>query len=86
MNRRDITQSEADMLLTAQELVELTGLSRSKVYEMIATGELPSIRTGRSVRVSLAAYRRWINQRDDATTSVTVLADAMATRLRRVRS
>jgi excisionase family DNA binding protein len=49
-------------LLRAEEVVSLTGWSRAKVYAMAAAGDLPSLRSGRSVRIPLAALERWIEQ------------------------
>ena len=39
-------------LLRMEEVVTITGLSRAKVYAMAASGDLPAIRAGRSVRRS----------------------------------
>ena len=47
-------------LLRMRELQEISGWSRGKAYGMVASGEIPSIRSGRSVRVPLDAFRRWI--------------------------
>ncbi len=41
------------LLLRVTEAAETLGISRSKCYELIASGELPSIRIGQSVRVPL---------------------------------
>ena len=38
-------------------------VSRSKCYALIATGELPSIRIGHSIRVPVEALRRLIDER-----------------------
>jgi len=48
------------LLLKAGEAAKLLGLGRSKVFAMLAVGELPVIRIGRSVRVPRAALERWI--------------------------
>jgi excisionase family DNA binding protein len=37
----------------------LTGLGRTKCYELVATGELEAIKVGRSVRISRASYLEW---------------------------
>lgn len=50
------------LLLRPAEVVEITGWSRAKVYGMAASGELPSLRSGRSVRIPRAALERWIEQ------------------------
>ena len=36
--------------------------SRTKIYEMLATGELPSFRWGRSRRIPVEALRRLVNE------------------------
>ncbi|HEX6349874.1 MAG TPA: helix-turn-helix domain-containing protein [Candidatus Dormibacteraeota bacterium] len=48
------------LLLNAEETARLLGLGRTKVYEMLAAGELPVIHIGRSVRVPRAALADWI--------------------------
>ncbi len=48
------------LLLRPAEVVEITGWSRAKVYAMAAAGEIPCLRSGRSVRVPRAALERWI--------------------------
>ena len=51
------------LLLRPTEAAEAIGVGRSKVYELLAAGELPSIRIGSSVRVPIDALRAWIAQR-----------------------
>jgi excisionase family DNA binding protein len=48
------------VLLKAGDVAKLLGLGRSKVFAMLAVGELPVIRIGRSVRVPRAALEDWI--------------------------
>ena len=43
------------LLLRPVEAAEAIGIGRSKVYELLASGDLPSIRVGGSVRVPVAA-------------------------------
>lgn len=45
--------------LTVQELMALTGLGRTKCYELVASGELEAIKIGRAVRVSRSSYEEW---------------------------
>jgi prophage regulatory protein len=47
-------------LLRAHEVARLLGIGRSKTYELIARGELPSLRIGRLVRVPRHALEQWI--------------------------
>jgi excisionase family DNA binding protein len=47
------------VLVTVQEAARMLSLSRSTVYELIASGALPSVRVGdRMIRVPVAAIRR----------------------------
>ena len=48
------------LLLKATEAGKLLGLGRSKVFAMVAAGELPSVRIGRSVRIPREALERWV--------------------------
>ncbi len=47
-------------LLRVHEVARLLGIGRSKTYELIARGELPSLRIGRLVRVPRHALEQWI--------------------------
>jgi excisionase family DNA binding protein len=42
-----------------KDLMTLTGLGRTKCYELVASGELEAIKVGRAVRVSKASYIEW---------------------------
>lgn len=61
------------MLLRPREVALATGYSRSKTYELIAAGVIPSMRIGKCVRVPVDALREWIRQqtKDNATQSQT---------------
>ena len=48
------------LLLRVEEAALVLGLSRSKVFAMLAAGELPVVRIGRSVRVPKAQLEFWI--------------------------
>lgn len=49
-------------LLRVEEVQTVLGIGRSKVYAMIAGGELPVIRVGRVVRVPRGELARWIEE------------------------
>ncbi len=38
----------------------MLSLGRSKVFEMLATGELPRVRIGRSVRIRRVGLEKWV--------------------------
>src|SRR5579864_7221143 len=46
--------------LNAQQVAELLGLSKKKVYEMAATGKLPSFRIGKAVRFDAQDLAEWL--------------------------
>jgi excisionase family DNA binding protein len=50
------------LLLRPIEVAETLGVGRSKAYELIACGAIPSIRIGGSVRVPSEALRAWIER------------------------
>jgi len=52
--------SAGRMLMKAGEARAELGVGRTKFYRMAASGALPVVRIGRSVRVSRAALEAWI--------------------------
>ena len=51
------------LLLRVPEAAESTGLSRSTIYELISSGDLPSVKVGRVIRVRVDALREWVQNR-----------------------
>ena len=51
------------LLLKADEVARRLSLGRATVYLMMASGELPTLRRGRAVRVPARALEQWIEQR-----------------------
>jgi excisionase family DNA binding protein len=47
-------------LLTPEEVQATLRLGRTRVYGMLASGELPAVRFGKSVRVRSADLEQWI--------------------------
>jgi len=54
------------LLLRPAEAAEAIGIGRSKVYELLASGELPSIRVGSSIRVPVDGLREWVARQGEA--------------------
>ena len=58
------TQTAVDarerLLLKADEVARRLSLGRATVYLMMASGELPTLRRGRAVRVPARALEQWI--------------------------
>jgi excisionase family DNA binding protein len=55
------------LLLRPREMAELIGVSRTRAYELLRSGTIPSIKIGSSVRVSASQLRRWIDDRVEKT-------------------
>ena len=56
-------QEPRRLLLRIPEVMSMLGLGRTKIYELIATRELPVIRVGKAVRISIVALEKWIEER-----------------------
>jgi excisionase family DNA binding protein len=54
------------LLLTITQVAKSMNLGRTKVYELIATEGLPTVRFGRAVRVSPASLQQWVERRESA--------------------
>jgi len=50
------------LLLRVEEAAEVLAIGRSKVYELVRTGELPCVRIGRLVRISADDLRRLVER------------------------
>lgn len=62
MEREIINQRESALLLRVKEVIALLNMGRGTVYSMVASGELPTVRHGRSVRVPKRALEAWIER------------------------
>ncbi len=49
--------------LKVPEVAEELRIARSRAYELVADGEIPAVRVGRSVRVSRKELDRWLEDR-----------------------
>ena len=50
------------LLLKPAEVCAVVGVGKSKVYELLAAGVIPSVRVGKSVRIPAARLRRWVEE------------------------
>jgi excisionase family DNA binding protein len=50
------------LLLRAEEVARRLSLGRATVYLMMASGELPTFRKGRAVRVPARALEQWLEK------------------------
>jgi excisionase family DNA binding protein len=54
------------LLLDITDAMELTGLGRSKLYELIATGQLGSVKVGARRLIPAAELQRFVDSLWDA--------------------
>ncbi len=54
--------AEEPWLLRPEEAARLLGISRSKLYELLAAGEIVSVSIGTSRRIPRDALARWIDE------------------------
>jgi excisionase family DNA binding protein len=68
-NRRDTSlekqKTQQPLLLNMEQVGEILGLSRSKVYKLIKWEGLPVIRFGRALRVSSLSLQQWVAEREE---------------------
>ena len=48
--------------LKVPEVAQVLRIARSRAYELVGKGEIPSVRIGRSVRVSRRELDRWLEE------------------------
>lgn len=51
---------ENRLALRVTEFADAIGASRSKAYQMVAAGEVPSVRIGGCIRIPLVAAKQWL--------------------------
>lgn len=50
------------LLLKPAEVAEVLGVARTRAYELIGSGTLPTVSVGSSIRVPEEALRRWVRE------------------------
>ena len=48
-------------LLKVDEVAALLKIGRTKVYQLVAEGELPAVRIGKALRISAEALQEWLS-------------------------
>lgn len=49
-------------MLRVDEVAALLKFGRTKVYQLVADGELPAVRIGKALRISAEALQVWIRE------------------------
>ena len=55
------------LLLTVEEAARRLGIGRSLAWRLVRSGELPSVRLGRLVRVPERKLQAWLDRQSDST-------------------
>jgi excisionase family DNA binding protein len=55
-----LPDGQPKLLLTPEEAARALGIGRTKLYELLATAKLPSVRIGGSRRVSVGALTEFV--------------------------
>lgn len=64
--KNDQEQTPQPLLLTIPQAAQCLGLSRAKLYSLIAQeGGPPVVRFGRSVRIPVASLKSWLQQYEE---------------------
>jgi excisionase family DNA binding protein len=58
--QRKLEPAVEPLLVRVEEAARMLSLSRSTIYEMLDSGELPSVRRGTARRIPVAALRAWV--------------------------
>jgi excisionase family DNA binding protein len=66
MTMKETTITELRLLLRPEEAARVLGLGRTKVYDLMRSGSLRSVKVGNSRRVSMAALADFVDQLDQA--------------------
>ncbi len=60
--RHDLDKVTQKDLLTIADLQNWIGLGRSKSYQLVQTGEIPSYRIGKLIRLRRSDVEEWLNR------------------------
>jgi excisionase family DNA binding protein len=55
-------QSAAQKWLSIRQLQDLLNIGHTKAYSLVASGEIPSVKIGRIIRINQQDLSDWLNQ------------------------
>ncbi len=53
--------------LSIQQLQDLLGIGHTKAYSLVASGEIPSVKIGRIIRINQRDLGKWLDQQKSRT-------------------
>lgn len=65
MTKRPRARNDQSLTVTVPEAARIVGISTSKAYEAVRSGQIPSIRIGVRIVISRARLEAFINGADD---------------------
>lgn len=60
-----MTTESYRLLLRISEAAAALGIGRSTLYELLARGEIETVKINRSVRIPISSLERWVSERSD---------------------
>jgi excisionase family DNA binding protein len=60
-------QSATQEWLSIRQLQDLLGIGHTKAYSLVASGEIPSVKIGRIIRINRQDLRDWLEQQRQPT-------------------
>ena len=57
-------------MLKPRDVAPLLGVSTSRIYQLVAAGELPATRVGGAIRIPRAAWEAWLRGRTEEALSL----------------
>ncbi len=65
----ELRQADNRLLYKPGEAAQMLNVAKSTVYHLAASGELPSVRVGKAIRISKEAIDRWIQEQERRTSA-----------------
>ena len=62
MRGESMSGGREQLLLRPAEAADVLGVGRSKLYELIAQGVIPTVRVGSRLRIPVEELRNWVRQ------------------------
>jgi excisionase family DNA binding protein len=64
VDRQEVGREEISMRewISLREMQQILGIGKTKAYELVAAGDIPSVRIGRSIRVSRQDLEHWLEE------------------------
>jgi excisionase family DNA binding protein len=64
--RESSPEIDRTVLLNAKQVAERLSLGRATIYELMASGQLPTVRLGRAVRVPAYKLAEWVERQSSS--------------------